>query len=156
MTGAKVGVALLAAASLVACDPNTTRPAITPSPASLTVIVSEDPGEAIAMLAQRLKDDSIPVARLEGQDAWLESPWIDSLGHPTTARPIGPNVIRLRAWADPAKVGSSTLTIELSWRPTADPSIPQRELDRDVSTTLPIAKRVAAVIAGIKKDYGGE
>ena len=118
--------------------------------------IAEDPGAAIGVLAQRLKDDSIPLARVEVQDAWLESPWIDSLGHVTTARPIGPNVIRLRAWADPAKVGSSTVTIELTWRPYADPSVPQRELDRDVAATLPIAKRVGDVMAGLKKDYGGE
>lgn len=141
---------------LLGCDPNTTRPAITPSPASLTAIIAEDPGEAIGTLAERLKDDSIPLARVEVRDAWLESPWIDSLGHVTTARPIGPNVIRLRAWADPAKVGSSTITIELTWRPYADPSIPQRELDRDVAAILPIAKRVGAVMAGLKKDYGSE
>lgn len=146
----------MAMATVLGCDPNTTRPAITPSPGSLTAIIAEDPGEAIGVLAQRLKDDSIPLRRVEARDAWLESPWIDSLGHVTTARPIGPDVIRLRAWADPAKVGSSTLTIELSWRPYADPSIPDRELDRDVAATLPIAKRVGEVMAQLKKDYGGE
>lgn len=156
MNRPRVGTALLAAAWLAACNPNTTRPAVTPSPGSLTLIVPLERGEAIALLAQRLQDDSIPVARVDTLDAWLESPWIDSLGHVTTARPIGPNVIRLRGWADPAKVGSSVVTVELSWRPYADPSVPQRELDRDVAATSPIAKRLGDVMAKIKKDYGGD
>ncbi|HSC58042.1 MAG TPA: hypothetical protein VLC11_00655, partial [Gemmatimonadales bacterium] len=58
----RVGAALLTAAWLAACNPNTTRPAVTPSPGSLTLIVPLERGEAIALLAQRLRDDSIPVA----------------------------------------------------------------------------------------------
>jgi hypothetical protein len=142
------------ALSLAACNPNTDRPAITPSPGALTVMVGRDPTEAIGLLAQRFKDDTVPVARVEGLDAYLESPWIDSLGRETHARPIGPNVIRLRAWADPAKTGASILTVELSWRPYDDPSVPPRELDRDVSASLPIARRVKSVMDGLKKDYG--
>lgn len=144
--------ALTALAS--ACDPNTDRPAITPSPGAFTVMIAEDPTEAIGLLARRLADDSIPLARVESLDAYLESPWIDSLGHATRARPIGPNVIRLRGWADPGKPGTAVISVELSWRPWDDPSVPARELDRDVSTSLPIAKRVKAVLDGIKKDFG--
>ena len=147
---------ILVAALAAACDPNTTRPPITPSPGSLTISVSVEPSQAIELLAHRFRDDSIPVARAESLDAWLESPWVDSLGQVTHARTIGPNVIRIRAWADPGKTGTSVISVELSWRPYDDPSVPARELDRDVLTSLPIAKRVKSVLEGLKKDYGVE
>ena len=154
--GAMIAAALMAGCLLTGCDPNTTRPPITPSPGSLTVAVSVEPSQAIELLAHRFRDDSIPVARAESLDAYLESPWVDSLGQVTHARPIGPNVIRIRAWADPGKTGTSVISVELSWRPYDDPSVPARELDRDVSTSFPIAKRVKSVLDGLKKDYGVE
>lgn len=155
MTVRPMTTAALAALLAGGCNPNTNRPAITPSPGALTVLIARDPEEAIGLLADRLKGDSIPLARVEVKDAYLETPWLDSLGHVTRARPIGTDVIRLRAWADPAKVGSSTITVELSWRPFADPSVPERELDRDLPATSPLAKRIGAVLAAVKKEYGG-
>ena len=152
--GAAVVGAMLVAL-VVACDPGTTRPDLVPFPESQVFEVEGDRPTAIAALRDALVADSFPVSRDELRDAWLETPWFDALTlRPTGAQRLGPDVVKLRGWADPARPGNSLLVVELVYRPLADPSVPQRELDRPVPATDSIYTRVGTILRGIKNEIG--
>jgi hypothetical protein len=149
-------VALVAAALLAACRPDTTRPAITPYPEAAGVEIRLRPAEAIRRLAEALQADSLPPSRVHARDGYLETKWLDSAtGRPTTRRPIGTGVVRLRAWADPGRPGNTVLTVETLYRPLADPSLPERELERQVPRTHPTAVTVERVLAALLERHGG-
>ena len=64
-------------------------------------------------------------------------------------------MVRVRAWADPGRPGFTQLTVETVYRPLADPSLPQRELEREVPQDHPVAKKIRAALQGMVKRYGG-
>lgn len=68
---------------------------------------------------------------------------------------VGPGIVRVRAWADPARPGSSQLTVETLYRPLLDPSLPDRELEREVARDHPVAVKVVAALKGLVDRYGG-
>jgi hypothetical protein len=141
---------------LLACQPATTRPAFSPLPEAETVEIRVSPLEATRRLAEILQADSIPAARVELRDGFIESHWFEAAsGKPTKARPIGANVVRVRAWSDPGRPGFALLTVETVYRPMADPSVPERELEREVGKTHPVATKVHAALEGMLKRYGG-
>lgn len=145
----------LALGLILACDPGTTRPDVLPFPDSRQIEVILDRADAITQLKNALAADSFPIARFDARDAWLESPWIDR----RTLRPVGdnglgPDVVRLRAWAEPARPGNSYLIVELAWRGTADPSLPPRMLERSLPATDSLALRVGAVLGMIDGEFG--
>jgi hypothetical protein len=113
--------------------------------------------EATRRLAEALRADSVPLRRVALRDAYIESPWFNA----GTRRPIrgrravGPNVVRIRAWADPARPGSSQLTVETLYRPVVDPSLPERELEREVARNHPVALKVEAALRKLVERYGG-
>jgi hypothetical protein len=61
----------------------------------------------------------------------------------------------VRAWADPARPGSSQLTVETLYRPLVDPSLPERELEREVAPDHPVAVKVVAILQQLVQRYGG-
>ena len=135
----------LVAALLVTCRPATTRPPFPPVPEAASTEIRLSPSEATRLLAEALRADSIPASRVEVRDSWLESSWfVAASGQPVGHRPTGPNVVRVRAWADPTRPGNSKIVVETVFRPTADPSVPQRELDRQVPRDHPVAIKVRA------------
>lgn len=147
--------ALAALAVLAACQPNTTRPSFTPMPEAAATEVRLPPQQAAGRLAEALEADSIPV-RLQARDAYLESPWLDSATwRPTSRRPIGTGVVKLRAWVDPGRPGNSLLIVETLYRPLADPSLPDRELERQVPRDHPLAAKVEAILEAMVKRFGG-
>jgi hypothetical protein len=120
------------------------------------VEIRVSPTEATRRLAEILQADSIPPARIELRDGFIESHWFEAAsGKPTKARPIGPNVVRVRAWSDPGRPGFALLTVETVYRPMADPSLPARELEREVPKTHAVATKVHAALEGMLKRYGG-
>ncbi len=140
---------------LAACYPTTTRPAMTPVPSSTLTEWELFVPEATRTLALALDADSIPVARTEPDDGWLETSWFDARTlTPTTRRPIGDETVRLRAWIDPSQPNHSAITVEIVYRPVADPSRDGRSLERQVNAAHPVAQRVAAVLAKLTKQYG--
>jgi hypothetical protein len=144
------------AALLAACRPNTTRPAITPYPEAAGVEIRLRPPEATRRLAEALQADSIRPARVRLRDGYIETAWLDSAtGRPTTRRPIGTGVVRLRAWADPSRPSHTVLTVETLYRPLADPSLPERELERQVPRAHPTAVKVVRVLEALLKRHGG-
>jgi hypothetical protein len=147
---------IVPAALLAACRPNTTRPAITPYPEAAGVEIRLRPPEATRRLAEALQADSITPARVRLRDGYIETAWLDSAtGRPTTRRPIGTGVVRLRAWADPGRPGNTVLTVETHYRPHADPSLPERELERQVPLVHPTAVKVVRVLEALLKRHGG-
>lgn len=141
---------------LIACQPGTTRPAIVPFPeAPLTEIRLPVP-EATQALAQALEADSIPRLRVRLRDGYIESSWFDVASRrPTKKRPIGPGIARVRAWADPARPGDTQLRVETVYRPLADPSLPERELERQVRPDHPVAVQIRNSLQDLLKRYGG-
>ena len=142
-------------AVVLACQASTTRPPFGPVTGAQIVVLEVDVPRATNLLATGLKADSFPVTVLESRDGFLETPWFDSAtSRPTSRKPLGKDVIRVRAWVDPEKPGHSRVTVETLFRDVADPSLPERELDREVPPDHPIAVRVRAVLDSLRKRYG--
>ena len=141
---------------MAACRPNTTRPPFPPLPEAAGTEIRLSVPEATRRFAEALRADSLPIRKLELRDGYLETPWfITTTRHPTRGRPIGSKVVRIRAWADPARPGSSQLTVETLYRPLADPSLPERELEREVSPDHPVALKMVALLKQMVDRYGG-
>ena len=160
LRGADLGrtaMAGVAAAALgVGCQPVTTRPPFPPVPEAASTEIRLSPSEATRLLAEALKADSVPPARVELRDTWLETGWfLASTGQPVRHRATGPDVVRVRAWADPTHPGNCKVVVETVYRPLADPSLPQRELDRQVPRNHPVAIKVRAALQDLVKRYGG-
>lgn len=140
---------------LFGCQATTTRPPFGPITGSPSVVVRLSIARATTLLSEALKTDSIPVARVETRDGFLESPWFDSASaQPTGRRPLGTDVVRVRAWVDPEKPDYSRITVESLYRQVADPSLPERELDRQLPPEHPVAIRVRAVLDTLDSHYG--
>ena len=137
----------LALCGLLGCQPATTRPSFTPLPEADVVEVRLAPQEATKLLAERLRSDSVPIGRLELRDGFIESRWFDSsTGQASKQRPIGTRLVRVRAWADPGRPGFTLLTVETVYRPLADPSLPPRELEHEVSKEHPVAVKMRSAL----------
>jgi hypothetical protein len=140
----------------IGCQPTTTRPAFTPYPQAAATEIRLDAADATLRLAEALRLDSIPVHRVERRDAYLESKWFESAtGKMARGRPLGPDVVRVRAWVERARPYSSTLIVETVYRPLADPSRADRELERPVPEDHPVAAKIRATLEAMVKKYGG-
>jgi hypothetical protein len=99
-----------------------------------------------------LAADSLPVARHSVRDGWVETAWLDTAGmRPTSARPLGQGIVKLRGWVDPGRVGYSVVTLEGTWRALADPSLPERELEQPLPPNHPVRQRIDSLLARIPK-----
>jgi hypothetical protein len=144
------------AGALVACQPATTRPPFPPVPEAAITEMRLPAGEATRLLAEAFQADSMPMRRVVVRDGWLETSWFDaSTGRRTSRRQLGVNTVRVRAWADPTHPGNSKVTVETIYHPLADPSLPERELDRQVPREHPVAIKVRAALEDLVKRYGG-
>jgi hypothetical protein len=138
------------------CKPQTPRPPFGPITGAVIAELDVRVPTATKLVADALRADSLPVSRVELRDGWIETPWFDSQTRaPTAARRLGPGVVRIRAWLDPARPGYSRLHIETVERPLADPSLPERELEQQVPLDHPISARVQEIVAALVKQYGG-
>jgi len=112
--------------------------------------------QATRAIAIALDADSIPVRRTEARDGWLESDWFDvATMRPTARRRLGSDVVKVRAWIDPSRPNHSNITVETVFRPRADPSRPERELERQVPISHPVAGRVVKALGEVSRPYGG-
>lgn len=139
-----------------ACQPATTRPAFLPRPEALGAELRLSVSDATRRLAESLRADTIPVRTVRLRDGYIETPWFTSrTGRPVKGEPaLGTGTVRVRAWADPARPGSTQLTVETLYRPLADPSLPERELERQVPADHPAAKKVQAALGRLVERYG--
>lgn len=145
----------LACLILAACQPTTTRPPFGPVPEALGGELRLTVPEATRRLAEALRADSIPANTVRLRDGYIETPWfLTRTRRPTKQRPLGAGVVRIRAWADPARSGSTQLTVETLYRPRLDPSLPDRELEREVPRDHPVALRVEAALKRLVERFG--
>jgi hypothetical protein len=146
----------LLAVGVAACQPSTTRPGITPYPEAFGGELRLSVSESTRRLAELLKADSIPVQQVRLRDGYIETRWFDSrTGHVKGGRTIlGLQTVRVRGWADPARPGSTQVTVETVYRPVADASLPERELERQVPPDHPTARKVEAAIGQLVERYG--
>ncbi len=148
-------IPLLVLAAL-GCNPNSRRPPqMEPVPGAIHSEVELLPDLATQELADQLLVDSIPITVVQIRDAYLETPWFDAAtGVATDRRPLGPEVVRVRAWIDPGKPNHSHLWVEVVYRPLADPSVPSRELDQQVPPDHPVTIRVGRSIETLRDRFG--
>jgi len=141
---------------LTACRPETTRPAIVPLPEAAATEIRVAPQEATRSLAEAMAAESLPPSTVRIRDAYIETAWLDSAtGRPASRRPIGTGVVKVRAWADPGRPGNTVLIVETLYRPLADPSLPERELEHQVPRDHPTALKVERILEAMLKRYGG-
>ena len=140
--------------TLAACYPATSRPVFVPMPEAATREVELSVTEATQQLAIALDAERVPVRRTEPRDGWLETDWFDiKTLKPTSARRLGDQVVKLRAWVDPGKPNYSQITVESVYRPLADPSRDDRSLERVVPNDHPVAMRVFRILDSLARKY---
>ncbi len=149
-------VAVVVVAGVAGCNPNSTRPPqVVPVTGAVRIELGLERARATQEVADQLSLDSIPVDIVEPQDGYLASPWFDAnTGDPTEAWPLGPDVVRLQGWVEPGAPRHSHVTVELVYRPLADPSLPPRELDQQVPNDNPALLRVIRSLEAIRLRYG--
>ncbi len=137
---------------LFACNPNTTRPRIAPFPESAqTEVRARIPGATQRLLAA-FAAESIPVSFSSTRDGYVETPWLEAATlRATDARPIGLDIVRIRGWINPAKEGYSTIIVEGAYRPSADPSLPERDTERPLPPLNGVRTRLDSLVAHIPK-----
>jgi hypothetical protein len=140
---------------VLGCNPWTTRPDFGPVEGAMQVELALRVPAATTALAEALKADTFPLSKVEPRDGYLETSWFSSAsGKPIAHRPVGRETVRVRAWIGPSKPEHSQLVVETIFRPIEDPSLPDRELDRQVDPSDPTAQRVQAVLQRLTTQYG--
>jgi hypothetical protein len=111
--------------------------------------------EATRVLSEALAKDSISLRTIREADGFLDSGWLDAgTLEPTGARPLGPAVVRVRAWVNPDKEFWSELVVEATYRPLDDPSRPERELDVTLPEDHPLQRKIAGALRALVEKYG--
>lgn len=147
---------LVAALLAVGCYPATSRPDVVPVPGAVRVEVELFVPEATRALALALDEDSIPVRRTVPEDGWLESEWIDfATMQATRRRPLGIEVVRVRAFVEPGRDNHSVIHVETVYRSVAAPAQPDRTLEQQVPVGHPVALKVQRAIDRLLEMYGG-
>ncbi len=153
---------LLALGFLAGCRATTKRPWFVPLPEAEHAevgfgLLNKD--SSIARITDSvvayLEADSIPVSVVHRVDGYLETPWFDAKSlRPTSARPLGEDVVRVRAWVDASKPGFARVEIETVYVPAADPSLRERDTEVAVPLTHPVNRRVAESLKRLNEKYG--
>jgi len=146
---------LLSALLLVGCHATTTRPFFAPVTGAAQAQIELGVKATTAEIAEVLRSDSLPVSRVEVRDGFVETDWFDATSKQrSTARPVGPNVVQVRAWIDPYRSSFSKVTLETVYRPVADPSRTNRDLEQQVPLDHPVAKRMTQILKEMASLYG--
>jgi len=154
--------AALMAVAVAGCAATTSRPSFVAFPESAHGELGVGVPDRVYTIqrvtravAEALAADSIPVVRVSERDGYIESPWFDaSTFAATKARPVGPDVVKVRAWIGPAKPGFSAVELETVYRPLADPSRPERDLELHVPVSHPVGQRGARMMDRLIQRYG--
>ncbi|HWA16084.1 MAG TPA: hypothetical protein VG817_06620 [Gemmatimonadales bacterium] len=150
-------VALTLAAALASCKPGTVRPSFPPVLGAPKVEIELKTAQATEVLGEILKGDTLPVTRISTRDGLIETAWFRVGDKKATGgRPLGPDVVQVRAWIDPSRTGFSNITLETVYHPLADPSLTSRQLDRQVPKDHPIGKRMNQIVTELARLYNRE
>jgi len=137
------------------CRATTTRPDFLPLPTASFAEVELEIPQATRALAEALAKDSIALMVVREADGFIDSGWLSSRTlERTSARPLGPGVVRVRAWVNPSKQFWSELQVEATYRAMADPSRPERELDVELPADHPLQRKVVGVVRRLVGLYG--
>ena len=148
-------VLLLSALLLVGCHATTTRPFFAPVTGAAQAQIELGVKATTAEIAEVLRSDSLPVRRVEVRDGFVETDWFDATTkQKSTTRPLGPNVVQVRVWVDPYRSSFSKVTLETVYRPVADPSRTNRDLEQQVRLDHPVAKRMTQILKEMASLYG--
>lgn len=149
------GMALAGVTLLAACQASTMRPSFPPMPSALTAQIELEPPVALDTLLSAFRREGVTMARIEARDGFFDSGWLtaDSLV-PTTLRPLGSGVVRIRGWVDLGKPYFSRYTVETVHVPMADPSREGRELEAALPEVHPASVRVRGILSGILARFG--
>jgi hypothetical protein len=141
--------------ALVACRATTSRPYYPPLPTAALAQIELEIPDATRALAEAMARDSIALSSIREEDGFIDSGWLDARTlERTSARPLGNDVVRVRAWINPSKQFWSELQVEATYRPMADPSRPERELDAQLPDDHPLQRKLAGVIRKLIEQYG--
>ena len=124
-----------------ACTPVTTRPPFAPLPEALHAVINAPPARVTQFADSLLRADTVGVRFVSSSDAFLETKEFSGTH-------------RLRLWADPDVPGKSRVTIEAAYRPVADPSRTQRDLERASPPGSPGQLRAERLLATLKDKLG--
>jgi hypothetical protein len=151
-------VALLSTLLLAAgCKPGTVRPAFPPVQGAVRIEIELKTPQATEILGEILRGDSLPISRVDTRDGLIESEWFRVADKKAVGgRPVGPDVVRIRAWIDPSRSGYSYITLETVYHPVADPSLTSRQLDQQVPSDHPVGKRMLQIATELARLYGDE
>lgn len=150
-------VLLLAALVAGACKTATTRPYYPPITGAPATEIELGVREATHALAEVLKGDTIPLLKVVPRDGVIESAWFEVVTKKAThARRIGSDIVRIRAWVNPSRPNHSEIILETVYRPLADPSLPDRDLDRQVPPDHVIGMRMSEILTELTKLYSSE
>ena len=73
---------------------------------------------------------------------------------PVRGRPLGVATVKVRGFVTPSRPNHSLLIVETVYRPVADPSRPDRDLEEQVPNGHPVAVRVQRALERLKAEYG--
>lgn len=139
------------------CKPGTVRPAFPPVQGAVRVEVELKVPQATEVLGEILKSDTLPISRVDTRDGLIESEWFRVADKRAVGgRPVGPDVVRVRAWIDPSRSGYSYITMETVYHQVADPSLTSRQLDQQVPSDHPTGKRILQIATELQRLYGDE
>jgi hypothetical protein len=156
---ARAGRSLSAIALLfAACTPATTRPAFLPYPQALVVVVDATPARVVPEAVGWLSSQGLRVEWSSPQDGYVETAWYDVRTRQSAEGQADPgdllNAIKIRCWADPYVPGKSQLTVEAIYRPTIDPSRPERDLEVIVPQGSEGYRIAQQLIDAMKQKFG--
>lgn len=125
-------LALLTIVILTACARNG-QPGFPPMPEARQGQIELDPQEATKKLAEAMTAAGLPVDEVATREGFVSTAWYDTTTKKEVGgRALGAGDVRIRAWVMPWRYGWSEITMEAVYRPLADPSLPERELERSV------------------------
>jgi hypothetical protein len=130
-------LALLLLVTAAACARNG-QPGFPPMPEARQGQIELDPQEATKKLAEAMTAAGLPVDEIATREGFVSTAWYDTTTKKeVSGRALGAGNVRVRAWVMPWRYGWSEITMEAVYRPLADPSLPERELERSVTYNHP-------------------
>jgi len=118
---------------LLACTPVTTRPGFMPYPQAQVNIIDAPATRLVPEMVGWLSSQGLQVQWSSPEDGYVETAWYNVRTHASVFGDAEPgdllNTVKIRCWADPNVPGKSQLTVEAVYRPTLDPSRPERDLE---------------------------
>jgi hypothetical protein len=143
---------------LLACTPVTTRPGFMPYPQALVSIVDAPAPRLVPEMVGWLSSQGLQVQWSSPEDGYVETAWYNVRTRTSVFGDAEPadflNTVKIRCWADPNVPGKSQLTVEAVYRPTLDPSRPERDLEV-IAPQGSEGSRIASQLAeAMKKRFG--